>query len=90
MTIPKNRLQEANRIAWMLIFLTVAAAMAWAEWSGGPGSGVGWFLAISLWSAVCGIGYSIGDWLLRGKAQTARDKGSATQSGKDTNKPEKQ
>lgn len=67
----KNRIQDANRLAWIVIFLSVSAALAWAELSGESGSGVGWFLAVSLWSAVCGIGFSIGDCLLGGKSHTA-------------------
>ena len=59
-----------NRITWIVIFLLVSVLLAWAEWRNGPGSGVGWFLAVSLWSAVSGIGFSICDWLLRGKAQS--------------------
>ena len=66
-----NSKQQINRIAWMLLFLSVSAALAWGEWRSNGGSGVGWFLAVSLWSAVCGIGYSVGDWLLRGRGYDA-------------------
>ncbi len=56
------RTKTINRIVWMMIFLVVSAIFAWSEWGNAPQSAVGWFLATSLWSAVCGIGYSVCDW----------------------------
>lgn len=64
-----NKKQVANRLIWIVIFLSVSATLAWAEWRSEAGSGIGWFLAVSLWSALCGIGYSVGDWLLRGRSE---------------------
>lgn len=65
MTRRRQRLHALNRIIWIALFLMVAAMLAWAEWQDSGQPGIGWFLAASLWSAVCGIGYSACDWLLR-------------------------
>lgn len=62
----RQRLQTMNRLVWIVLFLLVSALFAWAEWREGGAPGIGWFLAASLWSAVCGIGFSACDWWLRG------------------------
>ena len=63
-------IKTINRVLWMMLFLTVVGALAWSEWRSTSISGMGWFLATSLWSAVCGIGYSVADcWVVsRGDA----------------------
>ena len=55
-------IKTINRVFWMILFLAVVGALAWSEWRSDSISGMGWFLATSLWSAVCGIGYSVADW----------------------------
>lgn len=73
---PRNEhLHTLNRVFWIGLFLTVSAAFAWLEWRQNSAPGIGWFLAASLWSAVCGIGYSACDWGLRGGfvSRTAQD-----------------
>ena len=58
---------DYNRIAWVLIFLLGTAIFSWIEWAGVHVSFMGWFLLTSVWSAVCGIGYSVMDWLIQNK-----------------------
>ena len=38
------------------------AAFAWLEWRGSELSAMAWFLVTSLWSAICGIGYTVMHW----------------------------
>ncbi len=57
-------MQEVNRIAWMVIFLGGAAWLGWLGWRDGSGNTTGWFLFTSLWSAVCGIGYTLAHWFI--------------------------
>lgn len=59
----KIRLRMVNRFIWIGVFVCVTAALAWFEWNTGSGSAVGWFLATSFWSALCGIGFTVSDWL---------------------------
>lgn len=54
-----------NRLVWMLIFITVAAALVILEWQDNRYPWMGWFLAAGMWSAICGIGYSVCDWILQ-------------------------
>lgn len=57
----------ANRIIWGGIFLTGAAWFAWQDWANGSTSPMAWFLITGLWSALCGIAYSLVHWLLEKK-----------------------
>jgi hypothetical protein len=50
------------RVAWMVIFLAGAGALAWLEWRADEPSDMAWFLYTGLWSAVCGIGYTLMHW----------------------------
>lgn len=50
------------RIMWMAIFMFGAAAFAWLEWRGSELSAMAWFLLTGLWSAICGIGYTLMHW----------------------------
>lgn len=50
-----------NRVVWSVIFFAGVVIFAWIQW-GGDGGLVGWFIETSLWSAACGIGYSVGEW----------------------------
>ncbi len=55
---------NANRIIWIIIFLTGSLYMAILEWGDEQHHALGWFLFTSLWSALCGIGFTIFDWLI--------------------------
>lgn len=52
------------RAAWMASFLLGAAAFAWLEWRSGEPSSMVWFLLTGLWSAVCGVGYTLMHWMM--------------------------
>lgn len=53
-----------NRVIWMVIFLLGTGIFAWLEWRGGDGSTMAWFMLTSLWSAVCGISYTVIHWFI--------------------------
>ncbi len=55
---------KTNRIIWIIIFLSGVAYMAMLEWESDQQVAVGWFLFTGLWSAFCGIGFTIFDWLM--------------------------
>jgi len=55
---------KVNRIIWIFIFLAGSAYMAMLEWNEEQHRALGWFLFTSLWSAFCGIGFTIIDWLI--------------------------
>jgi hypothetical protein len=61
----EGRALTINRLVWMGIFIAVAAAIAWMEIQSDRLPMIGWFLAAGIWSAVCGIGYSVCDWIVR-------------------------
>lgn len=50
------------RVAWMVIFVLGTAAFAWLDWRGSVLSAMAWFLLTGLWSAICGIGYTLMHW----------------------------
>lgn len=54
---------EFNRLLWMFLFLIGTALFAWLEWHGSESSAMIFFMLTSLWSAVCGIGYTIMHWV---------------------------
>lgn len=54
---------DRNRIAWIVIFLAGTAVFSWMEWQDDHASFMGWFILTSLWSAACGIGYTVSDWI---------------------------
>ena len=60
----KNAVADINRVAWGVIFFLGATIFLWMEWQDDSGSPMAWFLLTSLWSAVCGIGYSVVHWLI--------------------------
>ncbi len=65
MEVNNNEVQaNVNRVVWMIIFMVVAVALAAMEWKDQGFSLMGWFLATGIWSAICGISYSICDWLI--------------------------
>ena len=53
-----------NRVAWGVVFFLGVAIFSWMEWQGDNLSAMGWFLLTGLWSAVCGIGYSVVHWFI--------------------------
>jgi len=56
--------QSLNRVIWMLIFLGGTALFAWLEFGSEEGLAMAWFLETSIWSAVCGIGFTGCHWLI--------------------------
>ena len=58
----RTRIAVVVRVAWMVIFLVGAAASAWLEWTSAAPSAIAWFLISGVWSAVCGIGYTVLHW----------------------------
>jgi len=75
MNVDKAGLQVLNRVVWIGLFLAVSATFAWLEWRSGADSAMGWFLATSLWSALCGIGFTVSEWWVgnRGRDTGGRD-----------------
>ena len=57
-------MEDINRVAWGTLFILGVAVFIWMEWQGDALSAMGWFLLTSLWSAVCGIGYSVVHWFI--------------------------
>jgi hypothetical protein len=62
MKVDKAGLRVLNRVVWIVLFLAVSGTLAWLEWGSEAGSAMGWFLATSLWSALCGIGFTVSEW----------------------------
>ncbi len=58
---------QINRVFWIILFLSGCLYFAMLEWSEETNQSLGWFLLTSLWSAFCGIGFTIFDWLFRFK-----------------------
>lgn len=56
-----------NRILWMIVFFAGVIYFALLEWRDESSQALGWFLLTGLWSAFCGIGFTILDWVLRFK-----------------------
>jgi len=54
-----------NWLFWGGLFFFGTAVSGWLEWQSREAHTLAWFLAISLWSALCAIGYSLMDWLLK-------------------------
>jgi len=52
----------AIRAAWMFVFLLGTALLIWREWSRDDGSAMAGYLFSGLWSATCGIGYTVSRW----------------------------
>ena len=44
------------------MFLVGAEAFACLKWRDAQQSLMGWFLLTSLWSAVCGVGFTVSRW----------------------------
>lgn len=56
--------QSLNRFVWMLIFLGGTALFAWIESDSEDGLAMAFFLETSIWSAVCGIGFTACHWFV--------------------------
>lgn len=56
---------DYNRITWILLFFLGTAVFSWNEWQDDTNSFMGWFLLTSIWSAACGISYTVVDWFLQ-------------------------
>jgi len=52
------------RVTWMTIFLLGVAIFAWLELRSDNGSTMVWFMLTGLWSAVCGIAYTVHHWFV--------------------------
>ena len=50
---------KANRYLWMLIFFAGIAISILLEWLATTTSPMVWFLLTGVWSAVCGIGFTV-------------------------------
>ncbi len=53
-----------NRTIWIVIFFLGAAVVVWLEWQSDDGSSMVGFMLTSLWSAVCGICYTVIHWFI--------------------------
>lgn len=52
------------RVTWMAIFLLGTATFAWLELRSNSGSAMVWFMLTGLWSAICGIAYTVHHWFI--------------------------
>ena len=59
---------KVNRIIWIVFFLTGCTYFAFLEWGDERSQALGWFLLTGLWSALCGIGFTLFDWVIRFKS----------------------
>ena len=66
-----------NRLVWTIIFFSAACVLAVMEWQERELPLMGWFLAAGLWSAICGIGYTVCDWLVQGSSTSNSQNNSA-------------
>ncbi len=62
---------DNNFLAWTAIFSLVGTIVAMVLWAYQPSLMVWWVTMGSL-AALCGIGYSISDWLLHQKLQNIK------------------
>ena len=74
---------NVNRLVWMALFVCVSAVFIWMEWRSEDLSVAAWFLAAGMWSAVCGVGYSVCDWFFQDKQAEKIPVGTAAEE--DTN-----
>ncbi len=61
---PQTRFSK-NWFFWSSLFFSGCLAAVWLEWRSFTAHTLGGFVAISLWSAICAIGYSLFDWFLK-------------------------
>ena len=53
--------KKINRYLWMAIFFLGIIISILLEWSAKTASPMAWFLVTGVWSAVCGIGFTLSD-----------------------------
>lgn len=63
--------RRINRYLWMAIFFLGVLASAWLAWLANTASPMVWFLVTGVWSAVCGIGFTVSNSLVRSKSSAA-------------------
>lgn len=55
-----------NRIVWIGVFIAGSLLLIIFDWMDQQqGNVIGWFLLTSVWSAVCGIGFSVCNLILQ-------------------------
>ncbi|MDH5191628.1 MAG: hypothetical protein OEW89_10325 [Gammaproteobacteria bacterium] len=62
--VSKKHALLVHRIIWMIVFFAGAILLLVTEWNDQSANAVGWFLATGIWSAICGIGFSVGEWFM--------------------------
>ena len=50
---------KINRYLWMIVFFFGIAISVWLEWLAKTTSPMAWFLVTGVWSAICGIGFTV-------------------------------
>lgn len=58
---------KLNRYLWMGIFFIGMIISVWLEWLARTASPMAWFLLTGVWSAVCGIGFTISNVFMKPK-----------------------
>jgi len=53
-----------NRLMWIIVFFSGSFFLIYLEWNAQQSHTVGWFIFASIWSAVCGIGFTLCDWII--------------------------
>jgi hypothetical protein len=54
-----------NWLTWTVVFIVGTLIFTWVEWHSDTAGALGWFISISIWSMVCGIGFSVVEWIIR-------------------------
>jgi hypothetical protein len=60
----KKTSRKLNWLIWSVTFFFGALLFALIEWHSTSAGAIGWFISVSLWSAFCGIGFTIVEWIL--------------------------
>ncbi len=61
--------KTTNRYLWMAIFFLGLLASIWLEWLADTASPMAWFLLTGVWSAVCGIGFTVSNVFVKSSAR---------------------
>ncbi len=61
---------KLNRYGWMVIFFIGIFVAIWLEWQSETASPVMWFLVTGVWSAICGIGFTVMNVFVKTKPST--------------------
>jgi len=62
--------KKVNRYLWMAIFFIGIFISIWLEWLAKTASPMAWFLISGVWSAVCGIGFTVSNIFARASLAT--------------------